>query len=143
MRSFWGSGEANHGNAVDIINAKALYSINIRCCMIPMSKYKRRGLFSSPSGDGEGVTARSRSGEWAGCWGLEKAREKAHKFYRGLELERHTRLKPSRKNFLGNSSPCSSLRSEQAVVTPQIQKKEPTKKARLLACFFVGSSCWT
>ena len=33
-------------------------------------------LFSicSPSGDGEGVTARSRSGVWAGCWGLEKGR---------------------------------------------------------------------
>ena len=46
--------------------------------MIPMStilNLKHRGLFSSPSGDGEGVTARSRSGEWAGCWGLEKVRK--------------------------------------------------------------------
>ena len=129
-----------------------------------MRKFRKRGLFSLiPLGVGEGSeaarvkwmtvqwtvrtrawpsrsekAARSRSGERAGCWGLEKAREKAHKFYRGLEPERHTRLKPSRKNFLGNSSPCSSLRSEQAVVTPQIQKKKPKQKPRgnaLRLCF--------
>ena len=33
--------------------------------------------------------------------------EKTRKIVTGLEPERHTRLKPSRKNFLRNSFPCS------------------------------------
>ena len=69
-------------NALYIINAKALYSINTKCCMISMSTIfnpKRRGLYSAPSGvrEGERKTARSfrGSGRGVGDW---RKREKRH-----------------------------------------------------------------
>ena len=171
------------------------------------------------------MTARSRSGEWAGCWGLEKGRrvffiiikdsnhatnfepcdirhlqrhpeinklvsrarqveekcfrskrpnfasknafspsaalraaackarvalgrvrqEKTHKIVTGLEPERHTRLKPSRKNFLRNSSPCSRPFGRAGWRSVHVQQgKRQNKPPEAVAsglCF--GSSCWT
>ena len=79
-------GEANHANGVDIINAKALYSINTKYCMIPMRTIlttKHRGLFSSPSGVREGKERpHGLSGGVGGVLGMEIKKMKKRHFQR-------------------------------------------------------------